>query len=254
MVDSVHAYEARDSMGSAGRRSTGRASIDLRGSMQRGSVERRSSVGGYNRGSLDSQAGGSGPGSVRSARSSFALEVGAPEPPAAAGLTSLPQLPPQLMLQGSLFLQQLPQELHVFYKLLAVLPVGNPVPLTMLQRLWGCSSYGEAEHVAQALAALGILRVAELDDLTVWCLPGPDHVHFLAAVQEKQLEVGSSAAAERWSAACSGSCCHTHCSHAHMRDTSFCRVPECSVTAVAQRAVDSCSEVAWHWRAYPLSC
>jgi hypothetical protein len=185
-VHSVHSFEQRHSIGSGGRHSTGRSSIDIRGAMsQRGSMDKRNSVGGHSRGSVDSQAG-----SARSARSSFALEGSALQPTAAADLTRVPRLPPHLMLQGSLFLQQLPQELHSYYKLLAVLPVGNPVPLTMLQRLWGCTSYGEAEHVAQALSAHGIVRIAELDDLTVWCLPGPDHVHFLAAVQEKQLQVG----------------------------------------------------------------
>jgi hypothetical protein len=261
VVDSVQSYMPRDSLNSGG----GPPSLDMPRSSGGGGGNGRPSLGDARRpgarGSCGSDASGARPGrasSARSARSSFAMEGGGggggegrePEAASAAALTQLPQLPEAVLLQGSLFMQALPEQLRAFYSQLAVLPAGNPVPLTMLQRLWGLPTYGEAEHVAQALAMrgeprpgpraeppagaaagaglasgpinapqrplgapsaplrsapapapalappAGVLRVAELDDLTVWCLAGPDHVAFLSVAQEAQLPVGGPQAAQ----------------------------------------------------------
>jgi hypothetical protein len=270
-MDSVQSYMPRDSLNSGRGSSAAGGPPSLE--MPRSSSEQRRprslgvrctgrpSGASDASGGTDPATGRAGSGSARSARSSFALEGGALglglEAASAASLTQLPQLPQHIMAQGSLFLQALPEPLRPYYRQLAVLPAGSPVPLVMLQRLWCLPSYGEAEHIAQALAAAGeppalgpglqraaleracslqsgaghgrrcgrapacaaaaprgatgdasgpsqapgraprpscrpagVLRIAELDDLAVWCLAAPEHVHFLALVQQEALPVG----------------------------------------------------------------
>ncbi|KAG2434515.1 hypothetical protein HYH02_012182 [Chlamydomonas schloesseri] len=68
------------------------------------------------------------------------------------------------------------------YPVLGVLAPGLPAPLEVLQRLWQIESADIAGTVARTLAAIGVLRLANLDDGSPWALADPQHVAHAAAM------------------------------------------------------------------------
>ncbi|KAG2423398.1 hypothetical protein HXX76_015363 [Chlamydomonas incerta] len=68
------------------------------------------------------------------------------------------------------------------YPMLGVLAPGLPAPLAVLQRLWQLESTDAAGAVARTLAAVGVLRLASLDDGSPWALADLQHVSHAGAV------------------------------------------------------------------------
>ena len=73
----------------------------------------------------------------------------------------------------------LPTELWPPYLALAVVPAATPLPMSMLQLLWELDSPEEAQTMASIFNQVQILRLACLDDGSVWSLVQPEHAQLL---------------------------------------------------------------------------
>lgn len=66
-----------------------------------------------------------------------------------------------------------PKLLRPFLEALAVLPADVPLPMSLLSRLWS-TNVSDAQAAAQALGDLACMRLATLQDGSVWALlPSP---------------------------------------------------------------------------------
>ncbi|KAL4419894.1 hypothetical protein ABPG75_006992 [Micractinium tetrahymenae] len=75
---------------------------------------------------------------------------------------------------------QLPASLREKYARLCVLPPNTPAPASMLAKLWQADAL-EVKTLLAALAAKGILNVAQLPDGRVWCLPQAQQLELVQA-------------------------------------------------------------------------
>lgn len=114
-------------------------------------------------------------GSMHSGRSSFACERTSDEEVRAAAADAAAAGPIAAQIgdfRGGSFdaVGECPDDLQPFLAPLAIIAPSTPVPVTVLQQIWRLDSVATAAQVALQLECEGALKVAQLEDGSMWCL------------------------------------------------------------------------------------
>ena len=123
----------------------------------------------------------------------------------------------------------LPKELWQVYLALAVVPSATPLPMSMLRLLWQQDDSADAQSTASILNQVQILRLACLDDGSVWALVQPEHAQLLA-VSLLLLQPAPAPPAER----------RDHRWHQHMRLTTGAAITSAQLATPAAAGLPSC--------------